>query len=138
FIYALGDSWISNLGHRRACRTFPQRTTINMGIPLAGNSDSPVCDGNPFLGIYAAVTRKTAGGQSFGNSETITVDEALRAYTTVGAYAGCEENLYGSITPGKLADFIVLSENPMAVPPEHLKDIGVEMTFMNGVKVYAS
>ena len=89
------------------------------------------------LGMYAAVTRKTSTGQSFGNSESITVDEALRAYTTVGAYAGCEEDLYGSITPGKRADLVVLSENPMAVSPEHLKDIGVEMTFMNGVKVYA-
>ena len=108
-----------------------------MGIPLAGNSDSPVCDGNPFLGIYAAVMRKTACGQSFGDSEAITVDEALRAYTTVGAYAGCEEDLYGSITCGKAADLAVLSENPMAVPPEHLKDIGVEMTFMNGIRVYA-
>lgn len=137
FIYALGDSWVSNLGYPRACRTFPGRTTIDMGIPLAGNSDSPVCDGNPFLGIYAAVMRKTACGQSFGDSEAITVDEALRAYTTVGAYAGCEEDLYGSITCGKAADLAVLSENPMAVPPEHLKDIGVEMTFMNGVKVYA-
>ena len=137
FIYALGDSWISNLGHERACSTFPTRTTIDMGIPLAGNSDSPVCDGNPLLGMYAAVTRKTATGRSFGNSESITVDEALRAYTTVGAYAGCEENLYGSITPGKRADLVVLSENPTAVPPEHLKDIDVEMTFMNGIKVYA-
>ena len=136
FIYALGDSWISNLGHERACSTFPTRTTIDMGIPLAGNSDSPVCDGNPLLGMYAAVTRKTSTGQSFGNSESITVDEALRAYTTVGAYAGCEEDLYGSITPGKRADLVVLSENPMEVSPEHLKDIGVEMTFINGVKVY--
>ena len=136
FIYALGDSWISNLGNERACRAFPQRTAIDMGIPLAGNSDSPVCDGNPLLGIYAAVTRKTATGQLFGDSENITMDEALRAYTTVGAYAGCEEGLYGSITRGKRADLIVLSENPMAVPPEHLKDICVEMTFMNGVQVY--
>lgn len=137
FIYALGDSWVSNLGNERACRAFPQRTAIDMGIPLAGNSDSPVCDGNPFLGIHSAVTRKTATGQSFGDSENITVDEALRAYTTVGAYAGCEEGLYGSITRGKRADLVVLSENPMAVPPEHLKDIGVEMTFMNGIRVYA-
>ncbi|MDD4337085.1 MAG: amidohydrolase [Firmicutes bacterium] len=137
FMYALGDSWISNLGYERACRTFPIRTTIDMGIPMAGNSDSPVCDGSPLLGMYAAVTRKTSSGQSLGTSEGTTVDEALLSYTTVGAYAGCEEDLYGKLSPGSFADFVILSDNPRSVPPEHLKDIEVEMTFVGGTRVYS-
>jgi predicted amidohydrolase YtcJ len=108
-----------------------------MGIPMAGNSDSPVCDGSPLLGMYAAVTRKTSSGQSLGTSEGITVDEALLSYTTVGAYAGCEEDLYGKLSPGSFADFVILSDNPRSVPPEHLKDIEVEMTFVGGTRVYS-
>ena len=89
------------------------------------------------LGMYAAVTRKTSSGMTLGNSEKMTVDEALRSYTAIGAYAGCEENLCGSISPGKFGDLVVLSENPRSVPPEHLKDIDVEMTFVGGVKVFS-
>lgn len=137
FMYALGDSWISNLGYERACRTFPLRSAIDIGIRVAGNSDSPVCDGSPLLGMYAAVTRKTSSGMTLGNSEKMTVDEALRSYTAIGAYAGYEENLCGSISPGKFGDLVVLSENPRSVPPEHLKDIDVEMTFVGGVKVFS-
>jgi predicted amidohydrolase YtcJ len=137
FMYALGDSWISNLGYERACRTFPLRTMIDMGIPVAGNSDSPVCDGSPLLGMYAAVTRKTSSGRRLGTSEGITVDEALHSYTTAGAYAGLEEDLYGTLSPGKLADFVVLSDDPTSVLPEQLKDIEVEMTFVGGARVYS-
>lgn len=137
FIYALGDSWISNLGYERACRTFPIRTMIDMGIPMAGNSDSPVCDGSPLLGMYAAVTRRTLSGQQLGASEGISVDEALHSYTTTGAYAGIEEDLYGKLSPGSFADFVVLSDNPRTVSPERLKDIEVDMTFVGGTKVYS-
>ncbi len=71
---------------------------------MAGNSDSPVCDGSPLLGgMYAAVTRKTSSGMTLGNSEKMTVDEALRSYTAIGAYAGYEENLCGSISLASLA-----------------------------------
>jgi len=137
FIHALGDSYLSNLGDSRASRAFPNRTCIDMGVPVAANSDCPVCDGSPLLGMYAATTRKTDTGQVLGTKESITPMEALRAYTTTGAYAGCEEDLLGTIAPDKLADLIVLSQNPITTGAEHLQDIGVEMTFVNGHLVYA-
>jgi len=97
-----------------------------------GGSDCPVEPVKPLLGIQAAVSRK-----SFPE-EQISVDKALRIYTIDAAFASFEENAKGSIEVGKLADLVVLSHDPRRVPPDEIKDIGVERTFVGGRMVHGS
>ncbi len=91
------------------------------------------------LGLYAAVTRKTLSGQSEGGwfpQEKITIAEAIRAYILNTAYAAYEEDIKGSITVGKLADFVVLSDNLLAMDSDDIKDITVLMTVVSGKVVF--
>jgi len=91
------------------------------------------------LGLYAAVTRKTLSGQPEGGwfpQEKLSVEEAIKAYTLNTAYAGFEEDMKGSITVGKLADFVVLSDNLLTMNPDDIKDVTVRKTFVGGEIVY--
>jgi hypothetical protein len=127
------------IGPGRAKTTYAFRTFLDKGVPLAFGSDWFVAPLNPMLGVYAAVTRATLDGQRPGGwvpEEKISVAQALHAYTMGNAYAAFEENLKGSLTPGKLADIVILSADPFTVPPEKLKDIQVEMTILGGKVVY--
>jgi predicted amidohydrolase YtcJ len=81
------------------------------------------------------VTRTSAEGKVYGPRQKTTLEQALYAWTMGGAYASFEEKVKGSITPGKLADFVVLAADPSAVAPLAIKDIGVEMTVINGMVV---
>jgi hypothetical protein len=103
---------------------------------VAGGSDSPVVPDNPLVGIYAAVTRRAESGQYLSPEERISAKQALAMYTINAAYASFEENIKGSITPGKLADMVVLSDDPLKSPPERIKDIRVEMTIIDGKVVW--
>lgn len=132
FLYSFGDSYYHNLGSKRLKRAFPHKTFIKHGITAPGNSDCPVCDGNPMLGIYAAVSRKATSGRILDETQNISVKEAIKAYTIDAAYSSFEENILGSIKENKFADMIVVSDNPLNVPVDSLKDINVEMTIMNG------
>ena len=90
---------------------------------------------NPMLGLYAAVTRKTLSGQPEGGwfpQEKLTVEEAIQAYTLNTAYAGFEEDMKGSLTVGKLTDFVVLSDNLLTMNPDEIKDVTVETTVVGG------
>ncbi len=87
---------------------------------------------NPIVGIYAAVSRRTETGEFVLPEEQITPLEALRMYTQEAAKATFEERVKGSIKPGKLADLVVLSGDPTELPVDEIKDIGVEMTILNG------
>lgn len=138
FVYSIGDSYLRNLGEKRATRVFPHASFKKYGIIAPGNSDLPVCDGNPLYGIYSAVTRKTVGGQELGKIEAISTEEAISAYTMDAAYSGCDENIIGSLSVGKYADFIVLEQNPFQVDPEIIKDIKVIQTVVEGETVYKS
>jgi len=82
------------------------------------------------------VNRVTRNGQVLGPAERIAVRDALRAVTIEAAWQNFEESHKGSIEPGKLADFVVLAENPMTIPPERLKDIAVLETIVGGESVY--
>jgi hypothetical protein len=88
------------------------------------------------MGIQGMVTRKGWNGEVWGENQRITVDEALRVNTINGAYATREETIKGSITPGKLADFVVLAEDPHSVDPQKLKDIQVVRTVVGGLTAY--
>lgn len=136
FIYSIGDSYLKNLGQKRAERVFPHASFKKYGIKAPGNSDMPVCPGNPFYGIYAAVTRKTMSGQQLGTKEAISVQDAIKAYTVDAAYSGFDEEIIGSLTVGKYADLIVLNQDPFAVQPDQLRDIQVLLTMIEGEVVF--
>jgi predicted amidohydrolase YtcJ len=91
------------------------------------------------LGLYAAVTRKTLSGQPEGGwfpQEKITIEEAIKAYTLNTAYAGFEEDIKGSLEVGKLADFVILSDNLLTMDPDDIKDVTVLMTVVGGRVVH--
>jgi len=88
------------------------------------------------MGMQGMVTRKGWDGTTWGLNQRITVDEALKVNTINGAYASHEESLKGSITAGKLADFVVLADDPHTVNAEKIKDIQIVRTVVGGATVY--
>ncbi len=136
FLTNLGEGFVNALGEARAARMMPMRTYLNAGIPLAGSSDSPITDFNPWTGIHAAVVRETVTGRPLGPSERLTPLEALRSYTLGGAYATGQETRRGSITPGKLADLVVLPQDPLTIPSADLKDVRPVATMLGGEWVF--
>ena len=129
--FVVSDFWVvDRLGPKRARWVYPFKTLLQEGVPIVGGSDCPVEPISPLLGIWAAVSR-----ESFPE-EQISVEEALRMYTIDAAFASFEEGVKGSIEVGKLADLVVLSDDPRKVPSDEIKDIEVEMTFVGGRMVY--
>jgi predicted amidohydrolase YtcJ len=132
FASELGDGMLAAVGAERAAWLYRQRSLLDAGLVLPGSSDRPVASGAPLLGIHDMVNRRTATGAPFNVAEAITPAEALRAYTWGSAYASKQERIKGSITPGKLADFTVLSEDPTAVAPDRIAGLEVVATFLDG------
>ncbi len=129
---------LASYGPERLSMMHAYRTAINMGIPVAGHSDSPISAAYPLLRIQDMVTRTSSQGIVNGANQRVSVDEAIKVWTLDGAYATFEENSKGSITPGKLADFVVLQKDPRQVPPNTIKDIVLEATYLAGQKVYTA
>jgi predicted amidohydrolase YtcJ len=119
-------SAIQRLGLERAKCLHPLKTLLNEGVKIVGGSDCPMEPLNPLVGIQAVVLRTEFPEQR------LSVEEALRIYTLDAAYSSCEENVKGSIEEGKLADLTVLSDDPIAVDPEKIKDIKVEFVIIDG------
>jgi predicted amidohydrolase YtcJ len=117
-------------------RCMAYRTLLDAGIHVAGGSDFDPGPFSPLMGIQGMVTRTGWNGEVWGANQRITVDEALRVNTLNGAYATHEEAIKGSITTGKLADFVVLAEDPHSVDPQKLKDIQVVRTVVGGLTTY--
>jgi predicted amidohydrolase YtcJ len=138
FLYTLGDSYLANLGPERVKRAYPHRSFREHGIVAPGNSDSPVTEGNPWLGIYGAVTRTTRSGQVLDTTQNISLEEALRAYTRDAAYSSFEEHHLGVIRPGALADLNVLAEDPFAVGSEDLHGMQTAATYVAGRQVHSA
>ena len=132
YIYHHGEKMIPYYGAKRVEMMFAHRSLLDYGIAVSGASDNPCGPYEPLLAIQSCVTRKSFAGESLGSRQKITVDEAIRLYTLASAYASFEENLKGSITAGKLADLVVLGEDPRRVDPDEIKDIPVEMTVVGG------
>lgn len=132
FLTNLGESFVTSIGEERAGRAMPMRTYLDAGVPLAGSSDSPVSDFNPWVGMRAAVTRETVTGRGLSAAQRITAREALRSYTIGAAYALGLERQIGSIEPGKLADLVVLDVDPLAIPGAEMKDVRPRATILGG------
>jgi predicted amidohydrolase YtcJ len=117
------------------------RSLIDAGAHLTFGSDWPVASLDPLTGIYAAVTRRTAGGANpngWQPQQKITVAEALRAYTAENAWAGFQEGKVGVLKDGALADFVVLSRDLFSTPPEQIADIKVVRTVVGGRDVFVA
>ncbi len=136
FIYYSGERYLATVSESQLPWLYRIKSPLVKGVIVAGSSDAPVVPANPLEGIYAAVTRRAESGQVLLPEECITAEQALALYTVNAAYASFEEKTKGSITPGKLADIIILSDDPTRVPPEKIKDIKVEMTMIGGEVVW--
>jgi predicted amidohydrolase YtcJ len=115
------------------------RKLLDTGAVLAFGSDTPVASINPFEGIYSAVTRRTNDGKypnGWVPSQKLTVDEAVRAFTYGSAYAEFQENVKGTLEVGKLADFVIISEDIFTIDPVNLRDAKVLVTIVDGKVVY--
>jgi predicted amidohydrolase YtcJ len=129
------------IGPERIRTTYAFRSLLDSGAKLAFGSDWPVAPATPLEGIYAAVTRRTLDDKNPGGwipEQKITVEEALRAYTKDAAYASFDENIKGTLEPGKLADFVVLDQDITAIDPVTIRDVKILQTFVAGRKVFDS
>ncbi len=138
FASELGDGMLAAVGQQRHGWLYRQRSLLDAGLVLPGSSDRPVASGAPLLGIHDMVNRRTDTGAPFNQAEAITAAEALRAYTWGSAYASKQEHIKGSVTPGKLADFTVLSEDPTAVDANRIAGLEVAATVVDGVLRYSA
>jgi predicted amidohydrolase YtcJ len=132
--------WAEKLiGHERAKTTYVFRAFLDSKATLVFGSDWYVAPPTPLMGIYAAVTRRTLDNKNENGwipEQKITVEEALRSYTINAAYASFEEDIKGSLEPGKLADFVVLEKDITTIPAPEIKDVAVLMTVVGGTAVY--
>ena len=129
------------IGPERAKTTYPFRSFLDAGVPLAFGTDWPVAPLEPMRGVYAAVTRRTLDGahpDGWVPEEKISVEEALAAYTSGSAYAEFADHEKGRIRPGYLADLVVLSEDPFEIEPERIEEIEPLLTIVGGRIVYAA
>jgi len=136
FLYYSGERYLATLPAPQLKWLYRIQSIRRSGVVVAASSDSPVVPASPLVGIYAAVTRRAESGQVLLPGEAITAGQALAMYTIDAAYAAAEDDVKGSLTPGKLADIVVLSGNPLNTTPDEIKDIFVEMTIIGGEVVW--
>lgn len=126
-----GDKW-GAYGEERTRWMWAHRSFLDYDIPVAGASDYTPGPYDPMMAIQSMVTRKDTKGRVWGPNQRVSVDEALKIGTLHGAYASFDEDLKGSITAGKLADWVMLAEDPHEVDPDRIKEIEVLRTDVGG------
>ncbi len=135
YVYYHGEKWKA-YGEEKLTWMFAHKSFLDNGIRVVGASDYTPGPFDPMMAIQSMVTRKDSAGHVWGGNQKVTVEEALRIGTINGAYASYEEHAKGSITPGKLADFVILDKDPHTVDPDTIKDIKVVRTVVGGNTVY--
>jgi hypothetical protein len=138
-IHAASDGpWVpKRLGEKRSQEgAYAWRKLLDAGAIISNGTDVPVEDINPIACFHASVTRKMKNGHIFYGEQRMTRDEALRSYTINGAYAAFEEDIKGTLTPGKLADITVLSQDIMTVPDDEILNTQVVYTIVGGKILY--
>jgi predicted amidohydrolase YtcJ len=135
YVYYHGEKW-QEYGDEKITRMFAHRSFLDAGIKVPGASDYTPGPFEPLMAIQSMVTRTDYKGRVWGPNQKVTVDEALTIATLNGAFASSEESLKGSIAAGKLADFVVLEQDPHDVPPDQIMNIKVNRTVVGGQTVY--
>ena len=141
--HAIDDGcWAEKIiGKSRIKNMYPFNSFLKAGVKLCFGSDWNVAPLNALFGIYAAVTRRTIDNKNpdgWNSEQKITVEEAIKCYTINNAFASFEEEIKGSIEVGKLADFVVLSDNILKISPEKINGVKVEMTVFNGDVIFST
>ncbi len=135
--YFVGDSIRNSVGEKRMAQAFPFKTLLRHGVTMAGGSDSPgYWPTDALRDISACVSRRMLWGEQWIPEEALTVQEAFAMHTTTAAFAGFEERDKGTLEIGKLADIVVLAEDPFKIQPDRIKDLKVEMTVVGGEVKY--
>ena len=127
------------IGHERSKTTYAFKSILDAGARLAFGSDWSVAPATPIEGIYGAVTRETLDGKHPGGwipEQKISVEDALRAYTSGAAYASFEEQIKGTLENGKLADFVLLDRDLTRIPPDEIRNAHIMKTIVGGRVVY--
>ena len=136
YVHYHGDKWVE-YGEEKMQHMFAHASFLKFGIPVAGASDYIPGPYEPMMALQSLVTRKDEAGRVWGANQKISVDQALTICTINGAFASFEENVKGSITAGKLADFVVLEKDPHDTDPDELKQIKILQTVVGGKTVHS-
>ncbi|MGM8887912.1 amidohydrolase, partial [Psychrobacter sp. 1U2] len=134
--YFWGDVHVKNLGEARANFLSPLATADKMGLKFTNHSDDTVTPVDPLFAVWSAVNRTARSGQIIGRDERVSPYQALKATTSHAAYEYFEEDSKGTLTPGKLADLVILDANPLTAAPDSIKDIEVVQTIKEGKTIY--
>jgi predicted amidohydrolase YtcJ len=137
-VYHWGEVHIRNFGAARAAEISPAAAALKAGLPFTFHQDAPVIQPDMLETVWCAVNRRTKCGVQLGPEQAISPWEALRAVTATAAWQYFEDDIKGTLTPGKLADFVILGENPLTVPPEEIRTIPVLSTIKGGETVYTA
>ena len=135
FTYTLEGRYVANLAEEHVRHNNPLRSPMDHGVFVALGSD--ILPIGPMVGIYAAVTRKGMSGAVHGAEERLTMEEAIRGYTAHGAFVTFEEDIKGTLEPGKLADMVVLSEDLLTIDHDRIRDVVIEKTILGGRVVFS-
>lgn len=137
YLWQHGEKIVPYYGQTRAEMMFGHKSFLDAGVRVAGASDHPAGLYPPMLGVQCMITRRTALGDVIGARQKISIEEAFKMYTVYAAYASFEENIKGSLTVNKLADMVVLAQDPWLVDPETIGEVDVDMTIVGGRIVYS-
>jgi predicted amidohydrolase YtcJ len=136
FIYFHGERYLDTVPDKQLKHLYPIRTLLDQGINVAASSDCPIVSPDPLIGINAAMHRLSATGDIVGGREKIEAIAALQMYTLNAARATFEETIKGTITPGKLADLVVLNADPTRLGADEFRDLQVDKTIIGGKVVW--
>lgn len=137
YVHYHGNKWV-DYGEERMRWMFAHKSFLDYGIPVAPASDYTPGPYEPLMAIQSMVTRKDFDGRIWGPNQRISIEDALKICTINGAYASFEEGIKGSITTGKLADFVILADAPQDVDPDQIKHIEIVRTVVGGNTMYGA
>jgi predicted amidohydrolase YtcJ len=132
FLYFSGDRYLTNVPREDLPHLYPLGDLLRARVRLAAGSDAPVVPPRPLLSVQTAVTRASRLGAVLSPPQSLDVEQALLMHTRNAAWSVFEDDIRGSIAPGKRADFVLLSNDPTSVPPDEIADLDVEMTVVAG------
>ncbi|MEO3789609.1 amidohydrolase [Nonomuraea sp. B10E15] len=138
FAHLYGEALTGFYGQERAGRICAHRSMLDAGLEVAGSSDYPIVPIDPLLGVQSMVTRRSAAGLDFGPAQRLGVIEALGVYTHGSAHATGDGRRRGRLSPGQVADFVVLDADLTAVEPDEIAATRVRSTWVGGERVWAS